>query len=69
MLLELLGRASCLRGRSLLLHSPDTHVEETLDETFTVDGPAVLDLEADFGDVTVTGGEGNEVEVSARLSL
>ena len=32
----------------------DTHVEETLEETFVVDGPAVLDLEADFGDVTVT---------------
>jgi len=47
----------------------DTHVEETVEETFVVDGPAVLDLEADFGDVTVTGSEGDEVEVIARLSL
>lgn len=47
----------------------DAHVEETLEETFVVDGPAILDLEADFGDVTVTGSEGVEVEVVARLSL
>jgi len=47
----------------------DTHVEETVEETFFVDGPAVLDLEAEFGDVTVTGSEGDEVEVTARLNL
>ncbi len=47
----------------------DTHVEETVEETFVVDGPAVLDLEADFGDVTVTGSESDEVEVIAKLSL
>jgi DUF4097 and DUF4098 domain-containing protein YvlB len=47
----------------------DTHIEETVEETFTVDGPAVLDLEADFGNVTVTGSTGDEIEVVARLSL
>ncbi|MBC8249530.1 MAG: DUF4097 family beta strand repeat protein [Anaerolineales bacterium] len=47
----------------------DTHVEETVEETFVVDGPAVLDLENVFGDVTVTGGAGDEVQVTARLSL
>jgi len=47
----------------------DAHIEETVERTFTVDGPAVLDLEADFGDVTVTGSEGSEVEVIAKLNL
>jgi DUF4097 and DUF4098 domain-containing protein YvlB len=47
----------------------DTHVEETVEKTFAVDGPAVVDAETDFGDVTVTGGEGDEVEVIARLNL
>jgi DUF4097 and DUF4098 domain-containing protein YvlB len=52
-----------------LFYVADTHVEETVEETFTVDGPAILDLEADFGDVTVTGSDGGDVEVIARLSL
>ncbi len=56
-------------GRLRLFYVADTHVEETLEEVFVVDGPAVLDLDADFSDVTVTGSEGDEVEVVARLSL
>lgn len=47
----------------------DTHVEETLEETFLVDGPAALDLEAVAGNVTLTGGSEDEVQVIARLSL
>jgi DUF4097 and DUF4098 domain-containing protein YvlB len=47
----------------------DTHVEETVEETFVVDGPAVLDLEADFGDVVVTASDEDEVEVVAQLDL
>jgi len=47
----------------------DTHVEETVEETFVVDSPAVLDLENVIGDVTVTGGTGDEMQVIARLSL
>jgi DUF4097 and DUF4098 domain-containing protein YvlB len=51
------------------LYLTDTHVEETIERTFVTDGPAVVDLDADFGDVTVTGGTGEEVQVIARLSL
>ena len=47
----------------------DTHVEETVEETFVVDGPAVLDVETASGNVTVTGVAGGEVQVTARLSL
>jgi DUF4097 and DUF4098 domain-containing protein YvlB len=56
-------------GGIRFFYRADTHVEETLEKTFVVDGPAVLDLETDFGNVTVTGNEGNEVQVTARLSL
>lgn len=47
----------------------DTHIEETVEETFVVEGPAVLDLANNFGDMTVTGGEGDKVEVTAHLDL
>jgi DUF4097 and DUF4098 domain-containing protein YvlB len=47
----------------------DVHVEETVEKTFAVDGPAVLDLDTDFSDVTVTGGDTDEIVVIARLSL
>ena len=47
----------------------DTHVEETVEETFAVDGPAVLDLNGEIGDVRVTGSAADEVQVIARLSL
>jgi len=56
-------------GGIRFFYRADTHVEETVEETFVVDGPAVLDLEADFGDLTVTGSESDEVEVIAKLSL
>jgi len=56
-------------GGVRFFYRADTHLEETVEETFVVDGPAVLDLEAEFGDVTVTGSKGDEVEVIARLSL
>jgi DUF4097 and DUF4098 domain-containing protein YvlB len=56
-------------GGIRFFYSADTHLEETLEKTFVVDGPAVLDLEAEFGDVTVTGSEGDEVQVIAELSL
>ncbi len=55
----------------------DIHVEEAVEESFVVDGPAILDVNNPFGDVTVTGSDGDpsagsghgEVEVTARLSL
>lgn len=57
--------------------SPAAASEETVEETFVVDGPAVLDRENVFGDVTVKGGARDpstssgrgEVQVIARLSL
>ena len=52
-----------------LFYRTDIHVEDTIEKTFAVDGPAVLDLEADFGDVTVTGSTRDDVQVVARLSL
>jgi DUF4097 and DUF4098 domain-containing protein YvlB len=61
------GRAAF--GEVRFFYVADTHVEETLEETFAVDGPAVVDLMADYGDVTVTGSGVDEVEVVARLSL
>ena len=51
------------------LYLTDTHVEETIERSFVTDGPAVVDLETDFGNVTVTGGAGEEVQVIARMSL
>jgi len=56
-------------GGVRFFYRADTHVEETVQETFVVDGPAFLDLEAVSGNVTVTGSAGDEVEVIARLSL
>jgi DUF4097 and DUF4098 domain-containing protein YvlB len=56
-------------GGVRFFYRADTHIEETVEETFVVDGPAVLDLEADFGNVTVTGTAGDQVQVIARLSL
>ena len=61
------GRTAFERVR--FFYRADTHVEETVEETFFVDGPAVLDLEAVSGNVTVTGGTEDEVQVIARLSL
>jgi DUF4097 and DUF4098 domain-containing protein YvlB len=52
-----------------LFYRADTHVEETVEETFVVDGPAVLDVETASGNVTVTGSDGDEVQVIALLSL
>ena len=52
-----------------LFYIADTHVEETVEETFAVDGPAVLDLNGEIGDVSVTGYAADEVQVIARLSL
>jgi DUF4097 and DUF4098 domain-containing protein YvlB len=56
-------------GGIRFFYRADTYVEETVEEAFVLDGPAILDLEADLGDVTVTGSEGDEVQVTARLSL
>jgi DUF4097 and DUF4098 domain-containing protein YvlB len=56
-------------GGIRFFYRADTHVEETVEETFVVDGPAFLDLEAVSGNVTVTGSAGDEVQVTARLSL
>ncbi|MCP4537555.1 MAG: DUF4097 domain-containing protein [Chloroflexi bacterium] len=47
----------------------DTHVEEMVEGTFAVDGPAALSLDAEFGDVTVIGSDGDDVEVTAWLNL
>jgi DUF4097 and DUF4098 domain-containing protein YvlB len=56
-------------GEVRFFYVADTFVEETMEETFVVEGPAVLDLTNDYGDVTVTGSEGDEVEIVARMSL
>jgi len=56
-------------GGARFFYRADTHVEETVEETFVVDGPTVLDLETMSGNVTVIGGTGDEVQVTARLSL
>jgi DUF4097 and DUF4098 domain-containing protein YvlB len=77
-ILELLVCAGMLlalwAGRTIFqgvrfFYRADTHVEETVEETFVVNGPAVLDLETMAGNVTVTGGTESEVQVAARLSL
>ena len=47
----------------------DTRIEETVEETFEVDGPATLDLESDFGDVVVLPSDGDQVEILAQLDL
>jgi DUF4097 and DUF4098 domain-containing protein YvlB len=62
-----IGRATFEGVRFFYL--TDVHIEETVEKAFTVDGPAVLDLDADFSDVTVTGGDTDEIAVIARLSL
>jgi DUF4097 and DUF4098 domain-containing protein YvlB len=56
-------------GTLRLFYSTDTHVEETLEETFIVDGPVTLNLESDFSNATVTGSDQEQVDVLARLSL
>jgi DUF4097 and DUF4098 domain-containing protein YvlB len=61
------GRATFEEVRFFYL--ADVHIEETVEETFAVDGPAVLDLDADFSNVTVTGGDTDEIVVIARLNL
>jgi DUF4097 and DUF4098 domain-containing protein YvlB len=68
MLLALWGGRAIFQG-ARFFYRADTHVEETVEKTFVVDGPAVLDLEALAGNVTVTGGTESEVQVTARLSL
>ncbi len=62
------------RGRSAFdgvrfFYVSDTHVEETIEETFKVDGAPILDVDVSSDDVTVTGGTEGEVEVVAHLSL
>jgi len=56
-------------GEVRLFYIADTHIEETMEETFVVEGPAVLDLTNDYGDATVTSSEGDEVEIVARMNL
>mgnify|MGYP001081939206 CR=1 FL=1 len=56
-------------GGVRFFYRADTHVEETVEETFVVDSPAVLDVETSSGNVTVTSGAGDEVRVTAQLSL
>jgi flagellar basal body-associated protein FliL len=68
MLLALWAGRTIFQG-ARFFYRADTHVEETVQETFVVDGPAVLDLEAVAGNVTVTGGTESEAQVTARLSL
>jgi DUF4097 and DUF4098 domain-containing protein YvlB len=68
MLLALWAGRTVFQG-ARFFYRADTHVEETVEETFVVDGPAVLDLETMAGNVTVTGGTQSEVQVTARLSL
>jgi DUF4097 and DUF4098 domain-containing protein YvlB len=52
-----------------LFYRTDTHIEETLDETFIVDGPVTLNLESDFSSATVTGSDQEQVAVFARMNL
>ncbi|MDY6878048.1 MAG: DUF4097 family beta strand repeat-containing protein [Chloroflexota bacterium] len=68
-LLSLWAGRTAFEGVHFFYHA-DAQVEETVEETFVVDGPTILDLETAAGNVTVTGGgTGNEVQVIARLSL
>jgi hypothetical protein len=67
-LLTVWGSQTAL-GMVRLFYKADTHVEEVMEETFPVGRKAVLDVENRFGDVTVTGGEGSEVEIVAYLDL
>jgi DUF4097 and DUF4098 domain-containing protein YvlB len=56
-------------GNLRLFYRTDTHVEETLDETFVVDGPVTLNLDSDFSNVMVTGSDQEQVDVNASLDL
>ncbi|PKO21225.1 MAG: hypothetical protein CVU38_15830, partial [Chloroflexi bacterium HGW-Chloroflexi-1] len=49
------------------LYSSETPFQETIEKTFTVDGPATLDLENVCGNTTVTGSAGNQVQVTAQM--
>lgn len=60
------GKAS---GDVRFFYVTDTHIVETVEETFEVDGPAILDLESPTSDVNVTIGEGDAVEITATLDL
>jgi len=49
-----------------LFYWADTHAQETIEERFTVDGPAILDLENLRGEVQVAAGEGDEYVIVAH---
>lgn len=55
-------------GEARFFYVADTHIVETVEETFAVDGPATLDVSVP-SDVTVIVGAGDDVEVTATLDL
>ena len=55
-------------GKARFFYVADTHVVQTVEETFAVDGPATLDVSAS-SDVNVIVGAGDDVEVTATLDL
>lgn len=61
-------------GRSRLdrvrfFYVSDTYVEDAIEKTFSVDGPAILDVDVAADDVTVTGRTEGEIRVVAWLHL
>lgn len=60
------GQAS---GGMRFFYVTDTHIVETVEETFTVDGPAILDVEGSSCDANVMVSESDEVEITATLDL
>ena len=52
-----------------LFYFADTHAQETIEERFTVDGPASLDLDNLRGEVQVIAGEGDEYVILAHKEV
>jgi DUF4097 and DUF4098 domain-containing protein YvlB len=68
-ILALIWVGGTAAGGVRFFYITDTHVEETIEESFEVDGPAVIDVDVSSDDVAVKGGDGDTVEVTAKLSL
>jgi len=51
--------------RVRFLYVADTRAEEIVEQSFVTDGPAALDLTNTFGDIDITGGEGDRFVVKA----
>lgn len=68
-IVTLVGSRTWLSGVRFFYFT-DTYVEEVVEESFRVDRPATLDVSSLWGGgITVTGGDGNMVEVTATQHL